>query len=298
MYGDVVLGVDHYLFEEALEDLKQAQRLPLRHRARRRGSGRSWSSSYKAIVAKDTGKPFPRTRKEQLWGAIGAVFGSWETPRAVTYRRLQRHRRRHGHRRHRAGDGVRQHGRRLRHRRRLHPQPVDRREGLLRRVPDQRPGRGRGRRHPHAAAADPRHGRGGGSEPAATRSRTCCRRPSASWSRSSNGSRRTTATCRTSSSRSSRASSSSCRPAAASAPPRRRSRSPSTWRSEGLISEEEAVLRVEPGLARPAPAPDARPQGRAQDHRQGAAGLAGCRLRQGRVLGRRCRAAGQAPARR
>ena len=60
------------------------------------------------------------------------------------------HPRRHRHRRQRAGDGVRQHGRELGHRRRLHPQPGHRREPLLRRVPDQRPGRGRGRRRAHA----------------------------------------------------------------------------------------------------------------------------------------------------
>ena len=88
MYADVVLGVDHYQFEEALEDAKQAQRLPLRHRARRRGAGRAGRDAIKAIVAKATGKPFPQDPKEQLWGAIGAVFGSWKTPRAVTYRRL------------------------------------------------------------------------------------------------------------------------------------------------------------------------------------------------------------------
>ena len=61
-----------------------------------------------------------------------------------------------GHRGQRAGDGVRQHGRRLRHRRRLHPRSVHRRERVLRRVPGQRPGRGRGRRHPHAAASHDR----------------------------------------------------------------------------------------------------------------------------------------------
>ena len=63
-----------------------------------------------------------------------------------------RHPRPHRHRRQRADDGVRQHRRPLGHRRRLHAQPGDRREGVLRRVPDQRAGRGRRRRHPHAAA--------------------------------------------------------------------------------------------------------------------------------------------------
>ena len=120
-----------------------------------------------AIVLEDTGKPFPQDAEEQLWGAIGAVFGSWMTPRAVTYRRL-----------HDIPDDMGtavsvqamvfgNMGERLRHRGRLHPQSVDRRKALLRRVPDQRPGRGRGRRHPHAAAADPRHGQAGGRRQAA-----------------------------------------------------------------------------------------------------------------------------------
>ena len=63
----------------------------------------------------------------------------------------QQHPGRLGHGRQRAGDGVRQHGRVVGDRGRLHPQPVDRRERALRRVPGQRPGRGRRRRHPHAA---------------------------------------------------------------------------------------------------------------------------------------------------
>ena len=56
-----------------------------------------------------------------------------------------------GHRRQRAGDGVRQHGRHVRHRRCVHAQSFDRREVALRRIPHQRARRGRGRRHPHAA---------------------------------------------------------------------------------------------------------------------------------------------------
>ena len=45
-------------------------------------------AGYKDMVAQETGKPFPQDPHEQLWGAIGAVFGSWMNPRAITYRRL------------------------------------------------------------------------------------------------------------------------------------------------------------------------------------------------------------------
>ncbi len=87
MYADVVLGADHYLFEEALEDLKQARgcRFDTELDA---DALRALVKTYSGLVAKATGKPFPQDPKEQLWGAIGAVFGSWETPRAITYRRL------------------------------------------------------------------------------------------------------------------------------------------------------------------------------------------------------------------
>ncbi len=87
MYGDVVLGVDHYLFEEALEELKRAR--GARFDTELDAAALSQLvKRYKQIVAKDTGKEFPQDPKDQLWGAIGAVFGSWKTPRAVTYRRL------------------------------------------------------------------------------------------------------------------------------------------------------------------------------------------------------------------
>jgi pyruvate,orthophosphate dikinase len=87
MYGDVVLEVDHYLFEEALEEAKQARgcRFDTDLDA---AALAELVRAYKRIVARETGNEFPQDPKAQLWGAIGAVFGSWQTQRAVTYRRL------------------------------------------------------------------------------------------------------------------------------------------------------------------------------------------------------------------
>src|SRR3546814_3613867 len=45
-------------------------------------------AEYQAIVQRETGAPFPQEPKDQLWGAIGAVFASWESDRAKVYRRL------------------------------------------------------------------------------------------------------------------------------------------------------------------------------------------------------------------
>ncbi|MFO1067028.1 MAG: pyruvate, phosphate dikinase [Geminicoccaceae bacterium] len=87
MYGDVVLGVDHYLFEEKLEDMKRTANARFDTDLDAEAL-RKLVDAYKAIVRKETGKPFPQDCREQLWGAIGAVFGSWMTHRAVTYRRL------------------------------------------------------------------------------------------------------------------------------------------------------------------------------------------------------------------
>jgi pyruvate,orthophosphate dikinase len=86
MYGSVVLGVDHHRFEESSSN--QARRRRDRgYRADRRGLARV-VAGYKEMVRSRTGKPFPQDPEEQLWGAIGAVFGSWMNPRAITYRRL------------------------------------------------------------------------------------------------------------------------------------------------------------------------------------------------------------------
>ena len=162
MYSDVVLGVDHGVFED---DPRRATRASTATRwiptsaprTGRRSSRRTWRP-----FEEQTGKPFPQDTGEQLWGAIAAVFGSWDNDRAKTYRRLQRHPRQLGHRRQRAGHGVRQPGTNVGHRRRLHPQPLHRGARDLRRVPDQRAGRGRGGGHPHAAAVDRGSPQGGG----------------------------------------------------------------------------------------------------------------------------------------
>ncbi|BDG73904.1 pyruvate, phosphate dikinase [Roseomonas fluvialis] len=87
MYGSVVLGVDHHRFEEIIEHIK----LDTGKNEDTELSAAEWHRvvhGYKEMVAEVTGKPFPQDPWEQLWGAITAVFGSWQNQRAVTYRRL------------------------------------------------------------------------------------------------------------------------------------------------------------------------------------------------------------------
>lgn len=87
MYGDVVMGLDHHAFEEILDEVKDE-------------AGHSLDTDlsteeligiverYKALVEEELERPFPQDPMDQLWGAIGAVFDSWMTARAQTYRRL------------------------------------------------------------------------------------------------------------------------------------------------------------------------------------------------------------------
>jgi pyruvate, orthophosphate dikinase len=87
MYSDVVLGVDHYHFEELLEILKEENAYLLDTDL----LADDWEvlvGRFKAKVEEELGKPFPQNVQDQLWGAIGAVFGSWTNQRAITYRRL------------------------------------------------------------------------------------------------------------------------------------------------------------------------------------------------------------------
>ena len=87
MYGQVVLGIDHHYFEELLENHKLDSGAMLDTDL----SAEDWQTvvaGFKDVAAEQRGHPFPQDPEEQLWGAIGAVFGSWMNPRAVTYRRL------------------------------------------------------------------------------------------------------------------------------------------------------------------------------------------------------------------
>ncbi|MEP6867765.1 MAG: pyruvate, phosphate dikinase [Novosphingobium sp.] len=87
MYSDVVLGIDHHLFEDALEIVKEDNGFFTDVEMQ----AKNWQAlvdEYKAIVAKALGRPFPMDVHEQLWGAIAAVFDSWDSDRAKVYRRL------------------------------------------------------------------------------------------------------------------------------------------------------------------------------------------------------------------
>ncbi|MBI1301863.1 MAG: pyruvate, phosphate dikinase [Alphaproteobacteria bacterium] len=87
MYGDVVLGVDHHDFEDILDSYKRDEGLSQDTDITAEG-WKTIVADYKDIVQQELGKPFPTDPKEQLWGAIGAVFKSWMVPRAITYRRI------------------------------------------------------------------------------------------------------------------------------------------------------------------------------------------------------------------
>src|SRR5476651_1469054 len=87
MYSDVVLGVDAHDFEEILGGFKDQKGFELDTEL----SADDWGAiieRYKEHVQEEKGEPFPQDPEKQLWGAISAVFGSWMTPRAVTYRKL------------------------------------------------------------------------------------------------------------------------------------------------------------------------------------------------------------------
>ena len=87
MYSDVVLGIAHHLFEDALEIIKEDNgfftdvEMEARH-------WQALVAEYKQIVEQELDRPFPQDVQEQLWGAIRAVFDSWDSDRAKVYRRL------------------------------------------------------------------------------------------------------------------------------------------------------------------------------------------------------------------
>src|SRR5499433_3242647 len=87
MYSDVVLGLGHHHFEEILDDHKDKNGYTLDTDL----SADDWVklvARFQDRIEEEHGEPFPQDPQQQLWGAIGAVFGSWMNQRAITYRRL------------------------------------------------------------------------------------------------------------------------------------------------------------------------------------------------------------------
>jgi pyruvate,orthophosphate dikinase len=95
MYGDVVLGIKathaelHDPFDAILEEEKAVEGVDIDSDLSEGALDRI-CARHEALILERTGKPFPQDPHEQLWGAIGAVFGSWDNDRAVQYRRIYR----------------------------------------------------------------------------------------------------------------------------------------------------------------------------------------------------------------
>jgi pyruvate,orthophosphate dikinase len=87
MYSAVVLGIEHHNFEDIIDEFKERRHLSLDTEI----GADEWLElveRFKSLVEDHTGRPFPQDVNEQLWGAIGAVFQSWQSARALTYRKL------------------------------------------------------------------------------------------------------------------------------------------------------------------------------------------------------------------
>ena len=87
MYGNVVMGIKGEHFEHAISSLKD--KYGIKNDLEMTVENlKELVESYKKIVKEQTGKEFPTDPKEQLWGAIDAVFGSWMNERAIVYRKM------------------------------------------------------------------------------------------------------------------------------------------------------------------------------------------------------------------
>lgn len=89
MYADVVLGVSPHSFETLLDESKRRSGV-LNDSQLPAAELKKLVESFKQVVLKETGHSFPEAVKDQLWGAIGAVFKSWMSSRAVSYRRIHK----------------------------------------------------------------------------------------------------------------------------------------------------------------------------------------------------------------
>lgn len=89
MFGNVVLGIEHDKFEYLLEELKKELKVELDTEINCEGL-KMLVERYKKLIKKETGEDFPQEPKAQLKMAVDAVFNSWNTKRAITYRRINK----------------------------------------------------------------------------------------------------------------------------------------------------------------------------------------------------------------
>ena len=87
MYADVVLGQSRKPFEKLLREARKRRGVEHDHQLTA-DDFKELAEKYKGLIQEQTGEPFPQSPKEQLWGAVGAVFSSWNNPRAVAYREM------------------------------------------------------------------------------------------------------------------------------------------------------------------------------------------------------------------
>ena len=87
MYGNVVLGVEHDKFEEIINEFKEKK--GVKHDIELDADDwKAIKDRYKELIKKETGHDFPENPEDQLWGAISAVFKSWNNQRAIEYRKI------------------------------------------------------------------------------------------------------------------------------------------------------------------------------------------------------------------
>ncbi len=90
MYSDVVLGIEREIFERLLNEAKGRAGSPLMSDSELPAEAlKDLVKAYAEVVERETSSPFPQDVTKQLWGAIDAVFRSWNNPRAIRYRRMQ-----------------------------------------------------------------------------------------------------------------------------------------------------------------------------------------------------------------
>jgi len=87
MYGDVVMGVEHEDFEKIIQDTKDKKGVK-QDAELTADDWKEIAGKFKKLIKEETGKDFPENPKDQLLGAVNAVFSSWDNKRAREYRRI------------------------------------------------------------------------------------------------------------------------------------------------------------------------------------------------------------------